>query len=71
MNIFDNAWSSVGIAIISLPTLVSIIVFGKSRGMEEAFRIGINVTFVLVGLCAVFMFFYIAIKFVNNFRGKK
>ncbi len=68
---FVKPYIGIGGAIIFLPSLVSLFIFGKSRGMWEAFQIGFNVTFALLGILILITGIYIAGKTVSALRSKE
>lgn len=67
----NSPFIGVGGAIVFLPSLISLMVFGKSRGMDVAFQIGFNVTFALLGLCAVAALLYVGMKVIMALRSKE
>jgi len=56
-------------AIMFLPPLASLMIFGKTKGMLEAFILGVNTSFVLLAFVAILFLIYAVVSFIN--RDKK
>ncbi len=68
---FMKPYIGVGGVIVFLPSLVCLFLFGKSRGMWEAFQIGFNVTFAVLGIAIVTFGVSVAVKTVSALRSKE
>lgn len=53
-------------AIMFLPPLASLMIFGKTKGMLEAFILGVNTSFVLVAVVVILFLLYAAVSFINR-----
>lgn len=60
-----NGWIGAGAAIIFFPPLASMMLFGKTRGMEAAFYLGVNISFSLIAIAAVVGFFAVGYNVVR------
>lgn len=67
----ESKYTGVGAAIVFFPPFISLIVFGKSRGMYEALQIGANITFSLMIIAALVGLFILVAKMIKALRTKE
>lgn len=53
-----------GAVVVFMPPLLSIILFGKSRGIEAAFQLGVNISFALIALMVIGAFIVFCHKMI-------
>ena len=71
MNWSNRPEIGIGAALVFLPPLVSMMLFSKRWGMEESFKFGVNISFVLMGIGAVVAVFYVLYKVIGAVREAK